>query len=169
MLRSAGAWADGVQLGAIVSPGYVQWARQQIASGATDAGRDPCEIDLVSNVLLSVDQDAPAARDAVRRVLAYYIHRVEPVVLETSGADPDELAGVRQAVLANGVDAGARLISDRLIDIFAAAGDPDQVAERLAAYLAAGLRGVLAWHVLGPDRERALQLLAGTIRPRVFG
>src|SRR6266849_1194457 len=90
MLRASGAWADGVQLGAIVSPGYVRWAWAQIARGASAAGRDPAEIDLVSNVLVSVDPDARAARDAVRTVLAYYIQRVEPVVLSTAGADTGE-------------------------------------------------------------------------------
>ena len=103
MLRAAGAVADGVQLGAIVSPGYVRWAWQQIQLGAREAGRDPAELDLASNVLVSVDPDTRAARDAVRTVLAYYIHRVEPVVLSTSGADPDELQRVRQTVLEHGV------------------------------------------------------------------
>jgi 5,10-methylenetetrahydromethanopterin reductase len=168
MLRAAGAWADGVQLGAIVSPGYARWSWQQIAHGATSAGRDPGQLDLASNVLLSVDPDARAARDAVRAVMAYYIHRVEPVVLSTSGADPDKLERVRQTVLEEGADVGARLIDDELIDVFAAAGDPDHVADRLETYLDAGLRGVLAWHVIGPDRERSLRLLAETVGPRVF-
>jgi 5,10-methylenetetrahydromethanopterin reductase len=168
MLRAAGALADGVQLGAIVSPGYARWAWQQVSGGARAAGRDPAQIDLASNVLVSVDPDARAARDAVREVLAYYIHRVEPVVLSTSGADPDELQRVRQAVLGEGVAAGARRISEAHIDTFAAAGDPDQVAARLRAYVDAGLRGVLAWHVIGPDPTRALQLLAEDVRPRVF-
>jgi 5,10-methylenetetrahydromethanopterin reductase len=167
MLQAAGAWADGVQLGAIVSPGYARWAWQQIVEGAQSAGRDPTQIDLASNVLLSVDHDSRAARDAVRHVLAYYVHRVEPIVLSTSGADPDQLERVRRAVLDEDVEAGARLITDPLIDVFAAAGNPDQVAERLSAYAAAGISGLLAWHVLGPDRKLALQLLAHEVRPRV--
>ena len=168
MLRAAGGLADGVQLGAIVSPGYVRWAWRRTADGATEAGRDPSEIDLASNVLVSIDEDACAARDAVRRVLAYYVGRVEPVVLSTSGADPDQIERVRRAVLDDGVDAGARLVTDHLIDVFAAAGDADHVAKRLQEYLAAGLRGVLAWHVIGPDPARSLQLLAEVVRPRVF-
>ncbi len=168
MLQAAGAWADGVQLGAIVSPGYARWAWQQVVRGAAEAGRDPGQIDLASNVLLSVDVDRRRARDAVRHVLAYYIHRVEPVVLSTSGADPEEVDRVRQAVLEAGVDAGAGLVSDALIDTFAAAGDPDDVTQRLAAYADAGLRGVLAWHVIGPDPARSLQVLAESVRPRVF-
>jgi 5,10-methylenetetrahydromethanopterin reductase len=168
MLRAAGALADGVLLGAIVSPGYARWAWQQVSYGAHAAGRDPTHVDLASNVLVSVDPDARAARDAVRGVLAYYIHRVEPVVLSTSGADPDELHRVRQAVLDHGVSAGAQLITDAHIDTFAAAGDPHHVAGRLRAYLDAGLRGVLAWHVIGPDPTRSLQLLAEDVRLRVF-
>jgi 5,10-methylenetetrahydromethanopterin reductase len=166
MLRAAGAWADGVQLGAIVSPGYVRWSWSQVVRGAIAAGRDPGGIDLASNVLVSVDPDARRARNAVRGVLAYYIHRVEPVVLSTAGADTEEIERVRRTVLEDGVDAGARLITDELIDAFAAAGDPDRVAARLQEYLAAGLRGVLAWHVLGPDPERAIASLAHEVWPR---
>jgi 5,10-methylenetetrahydromethanopterin reductase len=168
MLRASGAWSDGVQLGAIVSPGYVRWSWQQIVRGAQAAGRNPTDLDLASNVLVSVDPSSRAARDAVRHVLAYYIHRVEPIVLSTSGADPEAIERVRLAVLGSGIDAGARLITDDLIDVFAAAGDPDQVVARLQEYAAAGLRGLLAWHVIGPDRTRALQLLADEVRPRVL-
>ena len=169
MLRASGAWADGVQLGAIVSPGYVRWSWEQIVRGAKAAGRDPSQIDLASNVLVSVDPDPRAARDAVRTVLAYYIHRVEPVVLSTSGADPEEIERVRRTVLEDGLEAGAGLVTDGLVDAFAAAGDPDHVAARLQDYAQAGLRGILAWHVLGPDRARAAELLASEVRERVFG
>jgi 5,10-methylenetetrahydromethanopterin reductase len=167
MLRAAGAWADGVELGAIVSPGYARWAWEQVAAGARAAGRDPTELDLASNVLVSVDHDARAARDAVRRVLAYYIHRVESVVLTTSGGDPELLDRVRGTVVEHGVDAGAELLDDALIDTFAASGEPEQVVARLREFAAAGLRGVLAWHVLGPDRMRGLRLLAEEVWPRV--
>jgi len=167
MLRAAGAWADGVELGAIVSPGYARWSWTQICAGAIAAGRDASTLDLASNVLVSVDTDAQAARDAVRRVLAYYIHRVEPVVLSTSGADPDALECVRRIVLDQGVDAGAAAITDELIDVFAAAGDPEHVSARLRQYADAGLRGLLAWHVIGPEPQRSLRMLAHDVWPRV--
>ncbi len=141
MLRAAGAWADGVQLGAIVSPGYARWSWAQIARGAREAGREPGDLDLASNVLVSVDR---------------------------SGADPDAIERVRRAVLENGVDAGAGLVTDQMIDTFAAAGTPEHVAARLQEYVEAGLRGVLAWHVIGPDRTRGLELLASEVRPHVI-
>jgi alkanesulfonate monooxygenase SsuD/methylene tetrahydromethanopterin reductase-like flavin-dependent oxidoreductase (luciferase family) len=101
-------------------------------------------------------------------VLAYYAGRVEPVVLSTSGADPDEIDRVRRTAQTEGVEAGARLVTDGLIDTFAAAGDPDHVAKRLREYADAGLRGLNAWHVIGPDRPRAMELLAREVADRVL-
>lgn len=168
MLEASGALADGVQLGAITSPGYVRWARDRVTAGARGAGRDPADIDLAANVLISVDRDATAARQATRAVLAYYLNRVEAVVTDTSGADPDQVEAVRRAVREDGIAAGARAVTGGLIDVFAAAGDPDQVAARLHEYTAAGLRGLLAWHVFGPQPRRALELLATQVAPKLW-
>jgi 5,10-methylenetetrahydromethanopterin reductase len=159
MLEASGALADGVQLGAITSPGYVRWARDRVTAGARDAGRDPADVDLAANVLVSVDGDA-AAREATRTVLAYYLHRVEGVVTGTSGADPEQVETVRRAVTDGGIAAGARSVTDSLIDVFAAAGDPDQVAARLHDYTAAGLCG-------GPRPHRGLELLATEVAPKL--
>ncbi len=167
MLRASGRWADGVELGAIISPGYVRWSWERIVEGAEQAGRDPTALDLAGNVLLSVDDDATAARDAVRRVLAYYTGRVEPIVLDTSGADPDDVRRVRAAAEASGPDAAAELVTDGMIDAFAAAGDAAHVAERLRAYADAGLRGLNAWYVIGPRPDEAMRVLAEEVRPRV--
>ena len=105
----------------------------------------------------------------MRDVLAYYLARVEGVVVDTSGADPDNVAAVREAVRSSGVPAGARLVSDQVLDTFAAAGTVDEVADALRRWVAAGVDLPLAWHTLGPDRDRALQLLAGPVRSAVVG
>src|SRR6202522_1073934 len=88
MLRAAGAVADSVELGAIMSTGYVRWATAIIAQGAADAGRDPAAQDIAAPLMVSVRTDAKAAREAVKTELAYYLYRVEKVVYEHSGADP---------------------------------------------------------------------------------
>jgi 5,10-methylenetetrahydromethanopterin reductase len=165
MLQATGALADGAYLGAITSPGYTTWAARQLDQGAARAGRQPRSLDLIANVLTSVSTDARAARAAVRPVLAYYLWRVEGVVTDQAGADPEAVAEVRRTVAAQGVKTGAARVSDQLVDVFAAAGDPDQVAQRLHAYDRAGLGGALAWHVLGPDPAEGLRLLATTVRP----
>ena len=70
-------------------------------------------------------------------------------------------------MIEQGVGAGAALIDDALIDTFAAAGEPDEVAARMREFALAGLRGVLAWHVIGPDPRSGLRLLASEVWPRV--
>jgi 5,10-methylenetetrahydromethanopterin reductase len=166
MVEAAGAWADGVYLGAITSPGYVRWARDRMAEGASRAGRDSNALDLCANVLTSVSKDAKAARDACRQVLTYYLWRVEPVVYESSGADPEAVAFVRSRVQEEGVDAVAERLPDHLIDVFAAAGTPDTVMAKLAEFEEAGLRGFLAWYVFGPDPDEGLRLLIEAMRAR---
>jgi len=166
MMEAGGAWADGVYLGAITSPGYVRWSRERMAEGARTEGRDPGQLDLCANVLTSVSRDAKAARDACRQVITYYLWRVEPVVYETSGADPAAVEFVRSRVPEEGVDAVARRLPEELIDVFAAAGTPDTVMEKLAEFEEAGLKGVLAWYVFGPDPDEGLRLLAEAARAR---
>ncbi|HMK11167.1 MAG TPA: LLM class flavin-dependent oxidoreductase [Acidimicrobiales bacterium] len=167
MMEAAGEIADGVQLGALVSPGYVRWSRDRLATGAARADRSVDELLVSSNVLCSVGTDRVEARAAVREVLAYYLWRVEGVVVETSGADPDDVAAVRTAVAANGPAAGAARVSEHLVDTFACAGTVDDVIDQLGAFADAGLHLPLAWHTLGPDPHHALELLAGPIRSAV--
>ncbi len=167
MMEAAGELADGVQLGALVSPGYVRWSRERLAAGAARASRDVDDLLVSSNVLCSVGPDRAQARAAVREVLAYYLWRVEGVVVDTSGADPDDVEAVRAAVAADGPAAGANRVSEHLIDTFACAGTVDDVIEQLAAFGDAGLHLPLAWHTLGPDPDAALELLAGPVRAAV--
>jgi 5,10-methylenetetrahydromethanopterin reductase len=166
MVEAAGAWADGVYLGAITSPGYVRWARQRMAEGAATAGRNHDGLDLCANVLTSVSKDGKAARDACRQVLTYYLWRVEPVVYETSGADPEAVAFVRSNVQAEGVDRVAQRLPEELIDVFAAAGTPDEVAAKVTEFAEAGLKGFLAWYVFGPEPDEGLRLLIDAVRAR---
>jgi 5,10-methylenetetrahydromethanopterin reductase len=164
MMEAAGELADGVQLGALVSPGYTRWARERLTAGAHRTGRAGTDLLVSSNVLVSVDTDRVAARRAVREVLAYYLSRVEGVVVDTSEADPENVAAVRDAVRRDGVPAGAALVGDQVIDTFAAAGSEDDVIAGLRRWVAAGIDLPLAWYTFGPDRERALRTLAGPVR-----
>jgi 5,10-methylenetetrahydromethanopterin reductase len=168
MLELSGELADGVQLGAITSPAYARWAWERMVVGAGRVSRDASQLDLSANVLVSVSSDPVAARNSVRSVLAYYLHRVEGVVVETSGADPEDVQRVRSAVATSGIRAGAAAVTDHLIDVFAAAGTPEWVAYRLRDFAESGVRGLLAWYVIGPDPNEGLELLAREVAPAVL-
>jgi 5,10-methylenetetrahydromethanopterin reductase len=167
MMEAVGEVADGVQLGAITSAPYTAWAVARVAAGAARAGRSTAGILVSGNVLTSVGRSRREARDAVREVLAYYLWRVEGVVVDESGADPDAVTAVRRAVADGGAAAGAAVVSDGLIDTFAVAGTVDDVIAGLRPFAAAGLALPLAWHTLGPDPAWALEALAREVRPAV--
>ena len=167
MLRAAGAWADAIELGAIMSTGYVRWALDVIADGARSEGRDPDLLDIAAPLMVSVGTDHEAARHAVRHHLAYYLYRVEPVVTEHAGADPDLIAAVRDAVSERGLADGAALIDDGLIDTFALAGEPAHVARRFGEYVEAGIDGLIAQHVPGPERAAGFRLLTQEVLPQI--
>ena len=165
MMEASGEHADGVQLGAITSVGYTRWARERLAAGAARAGRSIDDLLLSANVLTSVGPDRAEARDAVKQVLAYYLARVEGVVVDAAGADMDAVAAVRAAVAEGGEEAGAAVLSDSLVDTFAVAGTVDDVVEGLRSFVEAGLEMPLAWYTLGPDPDEGVRLLAEQVRP----
>ena len=166
MLRAAGAYADSVELGAIMSTGYVRWAIGVIGHGAADADREAAQ-DIAAPLMVSVGVDAKAAREAVKPGLAYYLYRVEKVVYEHSGADAGDIARVRELTTERGASAGAAVVTDEIIDTFAVAGDTRLAVRRFREYAEAGLRGLIIQHVPGPDRVEGLNLIAKEVVPHV--
>ena len=73
MMEAAGEFADGVQLGALVSPDYTRSARERLDAGAGTRRSAGDDLLVSSNVLVSVGDDRAVARSAVREVLAYYL------------------------------------------------------------------------------------------------
>jgi 5,10-methylenetetrahydromethanopterin reductase len=168
MLRGAGAYADGVELGAIMSVGYIDFALREIAEGAKSQGRDPSTLDIAAPIMTAVSADGDHARAAVKGPLAYYLFRVEDIVVRESGADPEAVARVRAEVAEHGADAGAALVTDELIDTFAVAGTPDHAVARFREYATAGIRGLIVQFVPGLDRAEGLALVAKEVVPHVL-
>jgi len=168
MLRAAGAYADSVELGAIMSTGYIRWALGVISQGAAAAGRDPASQDIAAPLMVSVGADAKAAREAVKAGLAYYLHRVENVVHAHSGADAGTIQRIREVTAERGAEAGAALVTDEIIDTFAVAGDTQLAVRRFREYAQAGIRGLIIQHVPGPERVQGLTLIAEEVVPHVL-
>jgi 5,10-methylenetetrahydromethanopterin reductase len=167
MMEAAGQFGDGVQLGAITSAAYTAWAVDRLHEGARRAGRRPSELLVSGNVLTSVGKDRAEARDEVRRVLAYYLWRVEGVVITESGADPEAVEAVRTAMNNGGPHAAAAAVNDHLIDTFSVSGTVDDVVVGLAKFADAGMQLPLAWYTFGPDVEWAVEALAREVMPAV--
>jgi 5,10-methylenetetrahydromethanopterin reductase len=149
--------ADELKLGGTANPELVRLARKRLG---------PAEVGIVVGAVTVVDRDGARAREHARRRVAMYVDVVathDPTVT----LDPELLSTLR-ARLAAGDTAGAgRLISDDVLDRFAFAGTPAQVAEHAGAVFEAGARRVDFGSPHGIDEGTGVDLLAREVAPRL--
>jgi 5,10-methylenetetrahydromethanopterin reductase len=98
-------------------------------------------VELGCDVWISIDRDRDRARELARRQLARFLPQMGALT-RFYGVDP------------------AAPVSDQTLDLFFAAGSPADVERGLARLLEAGPATVIFSGRLGPDPERALELLA---------
>jgi 5,10-methylenetetrahydromethanopterin reductase len=135
MLALAGAAADGVLISGGTAPAFVRWSLDHVRRGEAAAGRT---VRKASLVYASVDDDARAAHDRLRRRLAFVLrgaHHAHNLALAGSTLD--------QAALADAFarDDGARidaLITDAVMRNHTASGTPAEVRASFARYRAIG-------------------------------
>lgn len=158
-MRMAGEISDGVLMNGFTSCSYVRRSIQKIEAGARAAGRDPGGIDLTLGLVTSVDGDADVARERVKPLIAMYLARFPNIAKET-GYGEEYLEGVRREVRGRGLEAGARLVSEEVVDDLAAAGTPGHVRDRIGEYREAGIQCPVLFAV-GPNLDETLEATVG--------
>ncbi|HEY3303971.1 MAG TPA: LLM class flavin-dependent oxidoreductase [Candidatus Binatia bacterium] len=146
-LKVAGRVADGVILGTGFDLKVLDWARERIAEGAREVGRDPKEIDVMPAGMISVDDDGAKARNLVRSRLANRAHHNFRFTLET--VPPEELGGVKRFMagfdiskpLEERID--PNLVTEYLVRRFTIAGTPEECVVRVRELAAAGVKRLL--------------------------
>jgi alkanesulfonate monooxygenase SsuD/methylene tetrahydromethanopterin reductase-like flavin-dependent oxidoreductase (luciferase family) len=160
MVEVAGAVADGVALGVLLSPEYIRDViRPRAANAAERAGRDPAKLEFPMGALVAVDADRKRARDAVRRTIAGFFHPLphpyyEFLLREQGYGEVAELA--KRHVSAGRTEPVIAAMSDAMVDRLALTGTAGECAERLRAY-----RGLVDEAVLlnvGPDVSGVLEI-----------
>jgi alkanesulfonate monooxygenase SsuD/methylene tetrahydromethanopterin reductase-like flavin-dependent oxidoreductase (luciferase family) len=106
--------------------------------------------------MISVGDDAEAARRAARLQIAFYATTpsYKPILdLHGRGALPRDL---RRAFVNRDKDRMAALIDDELLDAIAVAGRPDEALDRLRAWEGIADRVILGvpWYGMAADRQR---------------
>jgi 5,10-methylenetetrahydromethanopterin reductase len=81
--------------------------------------------------------------------------------------DPEVVARIRERVDANDHEGAGALVTDDVLDRFAFAGTPAQVAEHAEAVFAAGARRVDFGTPHGIDERRGVELLCRDVLPRL--
>jgi 5,10-methylenetetrahydromethanopterin reductase len=163
-LGVAGQVADEVKLGGCANPDMVRLARSRLDAACVAAGRDPASVGLVAGAVTVVDDDGVAARALARTEVAMYLD-VVAALDETVTVPPSVLEPLRGA-LAAGADAG-RFVPDDLLDRFAFAGDPYDIAAHAAKLVEAGAARIEFGTPHGLSSERGIELLGRTVLPQL--
>jgi 5,10-methylenetetrahydromethanopterin reductase len=153
-----------VKIGGSANPALIPHFRRIIDEAARAAGRNPAAIRLVLGAVSVVDQDGAAARARARREVALYL----PVVAAldpTVQLDPDLLQRLRAAADRYDFAAAAALISDDLLQQFALAGTPQEIADQALALFAAGASRVELGTPHGLTTEEGVRLLGEHVLP----
>jgi 5,10-methylenetetrahydromethanopterin reductase len=153
----AGEAAQELKVGGSANPDVVPVMRQRI-------GNDGVRI--VLGAVSVVDDDRERARSIARREVAMYL----AVVAEldpTVSLDPELLVRVRELVAAGDEDAAGALIADDVLDRFAFAGTPEEVAAHAESVFEAGAGRIDFGTPHGAPEQRGIELLCRHVLPRL--
>jgi 5,10-methylenetetrahydromethanopterin reductase len=146
-LRVAGRTCDGVILGTGFDKSVTEWARQRIADGAKDAGRNPAEIDVMPAGMIVVDDDGDLARRRVRSRMANRAHHNFRFTMET--VPEGEAAGVKRFMdnfdiskpIEERIDPS--FITDYLLERFTIAGTAQECIDKVRRLEGDGVQRIL--------------------------
>jgi F420-dependent oxidoreductase-like protein len=165
-IEQTGAIADG-WLPAFLDPAQPEVLMEPLRAGAAKAGRSLSEIDVAAGVPMAIDDDAGAARAAVRPWTAFYLGAMGAkeknfyVELAARYGQGDAAREVQERFLAGDRAGAAEAVTDELLDRVALACTPGELDERLAAFERAGVTTLLV--VPFGDRERVVRTLAAAV------
>lgn len=150
--RLAGRVADGF----ICTSGkgeelYTSTLLPAVREGAKKAGRDAHDIEMTIEVKVSYDTDRGRALEDTRHWAALALPGDKKVGVE----DPIEMQRL-----------AGELTAEQTASRWIVSSDPDEVAERIGAYVAMGFAHLVI-HGPGPDQERFIRLFARDVAPRV--
>ena len=133
MLAAAGRLGDGVMMYVGTAPTILRAGLDCVATGAAASGRGLDDLDVVLWTPTSISRDPIQARDHVRGRVASALRHPLPVQLP-----PDDQAAIKR--LRDSYDAFQHatadsrhrtLVPDRLVDLMALAGTPEEVREQV--------------------------------------
>jgi 5,10-methylenetetrahydromethanopterin reductase len=144
----AGEIADEVKIGGSANPAMVRRMREMVDVGTKRASRSPDDVGIVVGAVTVVAEDGAAARRLARSAVTIYLD-----VVGRLDSTSDVPAG--------------EIISDDVLDRFAMAGTPEQVAEQAAALFDAGAHRVEFGSPHGLTAEEGIRLLGERVLPRL--
>jgi 5,10-methylenetetrahydromethanopterin reductase len=165
ILQLAGEVADGAILGGFAQPDGLRYAMDMVDRGIERAGRDPGDVDVMSWLYVSVDDDPAAARTAVSKMVLASLVTSRPILdrigIELPSALRDRLDAQGWRYPRETPEEAAALLPDHIVDAFALHGTPAQVRKRLDVIRDCGIDHVA--FVLFPPSGNSTEALARRI------
>lgn len=166
--RLAGRVADGV-IFFLKTPDGVKQALGWVAEGASEAGRNPDELDCVIRLPVAMDEDEEVLGFMARRLITSYVTvDVYNRSISAQGFETEARA-IKDAWRAGDRDRANDLVSDELVDRLLIFGDRDACREKLRAFRDAGVKTpvLFPFSVAGDPVERAKRVstLVETLAP----
>ncbi len=162
VIRACLPYVSEIKLGGTANPALVQLKREFLDDACRAIGRDPQSVGIVVGAVSVVDRDGDKARALAKREVALYLPVVADldatVTLETNWS-----AALENHVKSGDREAAARLISDDLLQKFAFAGTPEQIAAQTAALFQAGASRVEFGTPHGLDKLQGIELLGEVV------
>jgi 5,10-methylenetetrahydromethanopterin reductase len=153
----AGETAQELKVGGSANPAVVPVVCEWI---------DNPDVRVVTGAVTVVDEDGDYARAIGRREVAMYLAVVADLD-PTVSLDPELIARVRALVATREDEAAGALISDQVLDLFAFAGTPDEIAAHAEAVFDAGVGRIDFGTPHGVPEARGVELLCTEVLPRL--
>lgn len=153
----AGRIADGILMSAGFSVPFVKNCLNLFEAGAQAEKRDAEALRTAAFIHFSVSKDGKAAREDVRKKLAFlFRNRLMAENIRSSGIPIDQDAIV-DAVAKRDLDRAATYVPDEAVEAFGVAGTVAECRKSLEAYVATGLQEPVI-QVAGNEETKTLSL-----------
>jgi len=175
ILELAGELADTVLVATFTDGPLLEHALERVETGVARRSADQAPLRRAAWVYIAVDDDATAARVAVRTGIAVALWGSRPLLGQLGIAVPDDLRRLMEAeayaVTPDVIGRAAALIPDELIDACSVSGTPDACAARLRSLNGRGFQHVALWPfpASGQSLDDLVDRIIVDVIPRVAG
>ena len=165
MLDLTGRLADGA-LPLCLPPRHLLRVRDQIAAGATAAGRSVEDLDIAACLWTSVDDDRALACRLLARQIARYAGSLSVDALLANGFDPDEFANTQRILDSEGETAATDSVTPKMLEL-GIAGSASDVITSVTELISMGVHHISFGPPLGTDRATTTHLLGSQVLPEL--
>ena len=162
MLKTAGEISDGALINAS-NPKDFEAAVPLIKEGAAAAGKSMADVDVAAYTCCSIDDDAGAALNAAKIVVAFIAAGSPPPVLERHGLAPDTGSKIGEMIGKGDFGGAIGAVDDALMEAFSVVGTPDDFIPKIEALGEMGVTQYVAGSPIGPDKEKSIKLLGDVV------